>query len=104
MTAHPAKHLSTNVPYLEAVPDLRRMPFDGDSDRWDRREYAILLMKYPVMMLRSNRCQFERQPTDAVSTSFEGQKPYNGSQTQSSDAVIGKFLYVSNPVSDQGVP
>ena len=55
-------------------------------------------------MLRSKRGLFENQPTDAVSTSFEGQKPYNGSQTQSSDAVTGKFLYVSNPLSEQGVP
>jgi len=28
-------------------------------------KYAVLLMKYPVMMLRSKRCQLENQPTDA---------------------------------------
>jgi len=80
------------------------MSVDGSSDRGDRREYPVLLMKYPLMMLRSKRGLFENQPTDAVSTSFEGQKPYNGSQTQSSDAVTGKFLYVSNPLSEHGVP
>jgi hypothetical protein len=36
-------------------------------------------------------------------TSLGGQELYNSSQTQSSDAVVQEFLYLSNPVSDQSV-
>ena len=32
-----------------------------------------------------------------------GQEPYNSSQTQSSDAVSSRFLYLSKPVSELGV-
>jgi hypothetical protein len=36
-------------------------------------------------------------------TSLGGQEPYNSSQTQSSDAVLQEFLYLSKPVSKQSV-
>ena len=70
----------------------------------ESKEYAILLMKYPLAVLRSERGRSKKEFDKWVSTPFEGRQPYNGSQTQSSDAVTANFLYVSNPLSEHGVP
>jgi hypothetical protein len=43
-------------------------------------------------------------PDSTWSTSFEGQELYDSVQTHFSDAVGKEFLYVSNPVSEYGVP
>ena len=65
---------------------------------------AIFLMNNMVMVVTFSTVEaIWSQKEKTRITSLGGQEPYNSSQTQSSDAVLSGFLYLSKPVSELGV-
>jgi hypothetical protein len=68
------------------------------------RKDDVFLMNNRVMVITSHQTKgFRLGEEETKITSLGGQEPYNSSQTQSSDAVSSEFLYLSKPVSEQGV-
>jgi hypothetical protein len=58
---------------------------------------AVFLMNNMVMVITfsTDEAIWSQEEKTRI-TSLGGQEPYNSSQTQSSDAVVQEFLYLSN--------